>query len=428
MMYPGQDLPLPLATPLSFDVEDFALTFFLGTYISGSRWDYVPTLFDSTTSPDAPFNLSVKASALASLSQELESWEIASIGRKYYARALKSTNEALACKSQAVQNETLASILVLSLFESINQIDEMSRSSWEAHINGAAALLKLRGQEQFETKLGRLLFLHATDSIRISCVQHCILVPEYLQSINYTALTNIDGVVVDISNLTTRMVNLRARMVTSAALEPYALIEEISQLQDELPRLKSRLPDHVSYTVCHTRTSDPNIWGQKYLIYKTHRNMRLWNTLRMVQVWITVSLWRLTSYVVTYNIPEPADLAVDIDFIREISVERMLIAADDICASVPYVMGDIKPPDGVLPSRFASSLSLIWPLSLIGESTLVSVEMRNYAIEQLRRIGHRNKIPQATRTADSIARFEKNKIWSVSLLHAYDLQLMTFPF
>lgn len=83
--------------------------------------------------------------------------------RARYAHALRGTSQALADPARAACDSTAVTVLLLSQFERM-YLD--SRESvrdgyrrWAAHVEGASALLGLRGQEQFRTESGLSLFL-----------------------------------------------------------------------------------------------------------------------------------------------------------------------------------------------------------------------------------------------------------------------------
>jgi hypothetical protein len=75
-----------------------------------------------------------------------------------YAKALKKINLALQNPTQQKQDSTLASILLLGVFESVTS-ERSNVMAWGSHIDGAVQLVKMRGKKQCRTKTGHALFL-----------------------------------------------------------------------------------------------------------------------------------------------------------------------------------------------------------------------------------------------------------------------------
>lgn len=113
---------------------------------------------------------------MAGISNISDAPEVASKSKRQYGRALAALNQALNDPTQALADTTLMAVILLGLYE----VDWASRldvqihfltciqmvnfdgrgryGHWAAHINGATALLELRGQEEF-TQRGALLYL-----------------------------------------------------------------------------------------------------------------------------------------------------------------------------------------------------------------------------------------------------------------------------
>lgn len=78
--------------------------------------------------------------------------------RQSYGMALRGLREALQTQTQAVQDETFAALVLLSLFEDITGERNGLSSS---HTAGFELLMKLRGESQLGNQLGRDLFSYA---------------------------------------------------------------------------------------------------------------------------------------------------------------------------------------------------------------------------------------------------------------------------
>lgn len=77
----------------------------------------------------------------------------------HYNKAIAATMLALNNPTSAKSDATLASVLLLGLFENIS--GESPAGGWQWHIEGAMELVYARGQSQVSTKLGLDLFIAA---------------------------------------------------------------------------------------------------------------------------------------------------------------------------------------------------------------------------------------------------------------------------
>jgi hypothetical protein len=163
---------------LELGIEDHACGFFFRHYVLESQHgrtynDYLPALYSRESSSYA-LHCAVTAVGTAGLACNRSSRSLRLQARKQYSLALSSTNAALRDPSLAVRDETLASILILGLYEesyysirpprSTNSIQtitmdsQQSMASWHKHISGCMALIELRGVQQFQGEFGFKLF------------------------------------------------------------------------------------------------------------------------------------------------------------------------------------------------------------------------------------------------------------------------------
>jgi hypothetical protein len=64
--------------------------------------------------------------------------------------------------------------------QTVTGCNQMSLSAWAEHAAGASALLQLRGIEQLSTPSGRRMFMQASSSLMISCIQRHRPLPNYV--------------------------------------------------------------------------------------------------------------------------------------------------------------------------------------------------------------------------------------------------------
>lgn len=166
-------------------VEDQATCFFIAHYATGvllpGHNDYNSSdTFQLSTIMDPTLSASVKATSLASFAHYTRSSELADLSRYHYTKAIQLTNEALASPSDSRQDSTLLATILLGLYEILTGRNQRSMKDWADHVHGAAALLKLRGTEQFHSSFTRRMFLQATTSVLASCMQRIIRLPQHV--------------------------------------------------------------------------------------------------------------------------------------------------------------------------------------------------------------------------------------------------------
>jgi hypothetical protein len=132
----------------------------------------------------------VTALGMAGLANFWKSPNIMVNANMKYNSALRQISSRLRDIEQAKSDQTLVTVMLLGLYE-VTNIDPntssmltheqtntcsgpQSMKSWTKHINGAAALLHLRGKEQLATPIGRNLFVHLRT--QVVSFPHCSLV------------------------------------------------------------------------------------------------------------------------------------------------------------------------------------------------------------------------------------------------------------
>lgn len=129
---------------------------------------------------DPTLSASVRATSLASFAHYMRSSELSNLSRYHYTKAIQMTNSALACPDDARRDSTLLSTILLGLYEMLTGTNQKSMKDWTQHVHGAAALLRLRGSEQFHSSFTRRMFLQATTGVLASCMQRCMRLPGHI--------------------------------------------------------------------------------------------------------------------------------------------------------------------------------------------------------------------------------------------------------
>ena len=133
----------------------------------------------------------IVATGLAGLSNVSKSRQLMGHARKEYTSALGYINAALASPTDTIKDSTLIGIIILAVYESTAGAWMLTLKAWTQHINGAAALVRLRGRSQFKTRVGRVIFLQATSHLLISCVQREMSIPHQIIELRNEAFSKM---------------------------------------------------------------------------------------------------------------------------------------------------------------------------------------------------------------------------------------------
>ncbi|KAK3700768.1 hypothetical protein LTR37_015740 [Vermiconidia calcicola] len=146
-------------------MDDFAVSLFY------SYFPCLPGMITNaiTVDPQSTLSACIRAVGLAAYAKRQNSAHISTEANRYYGSALKKTNSIVASPSDALHDNTLLAIMLLSNFEELLGGGRPSRTARLAHSRGSAAILALRGTEQLATANGRFLLMHASMNLTWDC-------------------------------------------------------------------------------------------------------------------------------------------------------------------------------------------------------------------------------------------------------------------
>lgn len=153
--------------------------------------DYAPALSNKNDMDEHLF-ASMRAVGLAGFSNMVNSPELMREARRGYSIALQLVNTALRSQVDVRKDSTLLAVMILSIFETVTGFNHRSLHAWAEHINGAAALVKLRGREQLRSRKGLRLFNRVAASLLMSCVHQELAIPANILELRTEASSFID--------------------------------------------------------------------------------------------------------------------------------------------------------------------------------------------------------------------------------------------
>jgi hypothetical protein len=179
--------PTPLVLSLSMSAEDQATCYFFHNYVLEKdqfvrgNFQYLSEVYSGEEVGGA-LSDSVTSLGLVGLANFWHSPNILSSATAKYNSALRQISTMLKDVEVAKADQTLIAVMLLGLYEvrvfrlpppkfelTLTQTNtccsRQSMQSWSKHVNGAAALLRLRGKTQLQTSIGHHLFVHLRSQV-----------------------------------------------------------------------------------------------------------------------------------------------------------------------------------------------------------------------------------------------------------------------
>ncbi|CAG8982724.1 hypothetical protein HYALB_00001005 [Hymenoscyphus albidus] len=175
---------LAVTPHLSEALDSRALCYFRASFVVGQlrSFVYLEDFYQNGRDMSDCLSLSIQSVGIACLARNSHSQELEAVARKTYASALQSLNKSLSSHKLTKQDSTLSSVMVLNHFEGLLPSKNSTTQALSSHLQGASALLKIRGPEHFRSRIGLDLFAHFTSYITLICAQHELPIPaEYLE-------------------------------------------------------------------------------------------------------------------------------------------------------------------------------------------------------------------------------------------------------
>ncbi|KAL2367425.1 hypothetical protein BDBG_16869 [Blastomyces gilchristii SLH14081] len=372
---PRSSVSQTLETPIA----EQALNYYFRNYlemehllpdIADSHLKYVATS-RCFTEPDSILSLAIFAVSHATFGRARRSHASLAAGCKQYSKALEKTNLALQNPSHATDNDVLLAIMLLSFYE--NSVTDRRSSpasshaiqAWAsrsfAHHDGALAVLRLRRQTQHRTGAAHVLDKLVRRQLMRSLLLRSLPLPSWLEDGfeygEYGFALELDTCLVDVAKIRHRAKTLFADFANSSLYERcdkeeeeeeegeallYSFLEEAYALDGTLVSWTEHLPLENWYTTHtvkeHGQAEIHNrVFNSTVHIYPTVGHAGMWNRYRALRLAVHDTILQALSIL---------DGLVDSDSTTEPLVEAVKVTtehlSDDICASVPYMLGLVE--------------------------------------------------------------------------------------
>ncbi|OBT68856.1 hypothetical protein VE03_02043 [Pseudogymnoascus sp. 23342-1-I1] len=293
--------------------------------------------------------------------------------------------------------------------------------SWTQHVNGAAQILYLRGEEQLQTETGRKIFRHLRTQIIINSMQRGAGIPETITSWSLLCLpyeTGEDLTASKLSLLIIEFCNLRSLMTSMHDFtNSNAIVSAALMIESSLAGWAAENP--YSYDTVPLIARHDAVFSDYYHIYSSILTATSWNSYRSVRILLSeliiTQLNHLSQSQSQFdyededgdfpNLAKDSHALLQQEYTSQIFRSRAAIVqlTQDICASVPYYLCDAPSPgvlliehqDSTYVPRTATGNLLLWPLFTAVCTNMVSNVMRTWVVQRLEWIADVMGIQQA---------------------------------
>ncbi|KAB5522947.1 hypothetical protein GE09DRAFT_1154699 [Coniochaeta sp. 2T2.1] len=380
---PINSIPQPVSQPL----DEHASTFFFTKYYScdgdGShQWlaNAYPILPE-----DNALRAVIRAAGMAGISNTYHAPFLAARSKQQYGLALEALKKLLSDPKEAVRDEALMTVGLFGLFEFITFASWDQSRAWAAHINGAAALLQLRGREQFDTERGGRLFLQLRSQMLYACVQHDLPLPTKLVQLSETFDNSNMGRQrkeyrpAPLWSIVCQVLRIRVIIRSGELADRRKVWETAGAIDHDLVDWSAALPGYT--------TVDAPADGRGGICFQGKRHV--YSDLSIAQAW---NNWRTLRIIVSQMVMRHGDAETISGALEGSAAEEVVRSlSTDICASSPCFEGS------------PHIVGIIWPLSVVAQEPSNPLATRRWAVEQLRKISTTMGFRQAGLLAETIS-------------------------
>ncbi|PWY79519.1 hypothetical protein BO94DRAFT_174429 [Aspergillus sclerotioniger CBS 115572] len=436
---------------LSHPMEELAKGYIFVNYIApGNRGAYMPYLSTLTKHlGNSAVNDALSAAGLAALSNIYMSPRLMSTARQYYMSALSQTGHALNTTALCKKDATLASVVLLGMFEVMACSDGLFITRWMKHLDGAATLIETRGSEQLTQPEGLLLFSQLRAQIILSHIYRQKYTSPIIAQLSLEAATyrKGDDVTVDrLSSVTIQLGNLCAAIKDGTIRQPVEIVRAALRLDTDIMSIVSTTPDSWNYDTINVALArgEPtvdSVLGAQYHTYRDFTVSSFWNNYRSARLVLRELIVQAIGSVGRHSLGNIDGREPD-ELVRESQqISRQLVS--DICASVPFHLGSVVETGHLdrlssdtgggtspTPNNYqefgapllsstsspfgvpaAGGFTIMWPLLIAANSGYASKQTRRWITDCLAKIGHSMGINQALAMAQLLRDGVDSRAW-----------------
>lgn len=413
-------LPLPMEVmPVG---SDGAVHYLFSHYLVDSHFRYLPELYAASPSASRLDDM-LGAVSFAALALQSSSESLSARAQVCYADAVSKIKADLDDPVVRLQDETLAAVLLMALYETLRMKFSARSEAWEMHAQGAMALLEMRGSEQLDTIFGLHLFTHAATIIRFIGIQRGVSPPQRLSTLMKLAKARPEAA----RTLPFPWPQQSPFKPSSDAMEQFALLfadleqGRLTEPYDIIVRADDVLHIIDLHASCLNLACARQLTpGGSEGDYFGEANHQLHWSPGLAQAWNNTYLARMklnaliNEHIPSLTLSEIGQLPAY--FHADDCAERYHKAAIQAAQDIYDVSTRFFPDHPLTPSKpstqkVADGYFLLWPLFLIGSQSQTAPIFRQKSTAKLRQISEALRLPHAKTAADILAGGAMRENW-----------------
>ena len=177
--------------------------------------------------------------------------------------------------------------MLLSVFETMTG-RQRSLSAWKTHINGAAALIKVRGPEQLASLGGVRLFTQATASLMVSCLGVGIALPEHILELHAKVAEHADlsDPMWRYYDTMVTLTNFRAHVRCGIISNPREILARALEIDSAALSICADAPGDYEYETIYTDAEPETVLVGFYHVYQDYMAATIWNGMRTIRIMV----------------------------------------------------------------------------------------------------------------------------------------------
>ena len=317
---------------------------------------YIMPLMESEPH-DGSLRFAFNACSLALMSnlEKADGVNLSNLTLEEHTLALARTHAALGNPATANLDSTLATVLLLTLFESITAVKQSQMLSWRTHLQGAINIVKSRGREQLRrTKVGAILLNAVRQQLITRALSEGTEPPMGGNWWMHGADVDLSPTAATCQRLALRTAELRAevsRTMESTPRTPESrdemsrLTQVVQSLDSDAANFLQNIPPESGFkTLCWIKDTDPEflrfggdyskseIYPGRIDVYPDVMTAAAWNLVRVTRLILASLKIRITTW-----LSFPTNHHETPEYMTWKPICQDIIA--DIISSAPYQLG-----------------------------------------------------------------------------------------
>ncbi|TGO24684.1 hypothetical protein BPAE_0097g00300 [Botrytis paeoniae] len=411
----GTQLACP---PLTAALEERAICFFLSNYVliphGAVRCGFLGFLLPlMKLQPSAVLSDSLSAVALATFGNQPNARMLKPKAEQAYLKALRQVTNAIGDPKQAAEDTTLAAVMLLALFETMAYSlvkENEGWNTWNSHVTGATALLKMRDVKGPMTPLTLELIWTVKIHLNLSCLINGKLfdIPAEWNEVLTKRRDKSRGGPTMCNRLQSKVAEARVEcdeLMASAKRTPQdfenvlnlmrraeAIEQSYSEWAESMPAQCNYKPIGWIDAIPEEKLAESKYFPGKIDKYHEVWVAHIWNLSRGSRLLNNSTIVRCAAWLCS-----PQDYRTTVEYEKAMIAGKEMIR--DVIASVPNCLGEIPTAmDIKIPSEHSfacgdesnarakglSGLFILWPLFSVATSDFVSKSQRTWVLGRMK--------------------------------------------